>query len=284
MCLSLKSIAQHNPVDTTYYESGAIKCIKYMGDVIYTGYKTNVHYEDSFNPGVIGEPIADTSFYVGSVIFKTNQYLSNGIQFKRYFSHEWETINGQVPYHLRYYIFWAPLDELYSVKFNIAKDSTAIEAFWISAKDSTNSFRSKEIFTKLEMKDGFGDKSYHRHIFSIPNGEVTFHMQQNSGYLLKDFYVGQVKDSIWVNKKIVFYPGSLKIKLVGEYTDGDKSGIWTEYYENGNIKSNGSYSILYNENKDELKNGIWKYYDIDKKMIKQEHWSNGKLLKTKTFK
>ncbi len=282
LCLAFQAISQHKPIDTSYYESGAIKCIKYKGDIIFTGYQTNVYYEDNMEPETIGKPITDTSFYAKEIIFKTNQYLKNSIQLKRFYTDKLEPENGELGYSFEYYIFWIPLDELYSVQFNLAKDST-IRAFWISIKDSTNRFRSKEVLTKLEMKHGFDNKEYQRHIFSIPNGEITFHMQENSGYLLRDFYVGQYKDSIWVNKKIEFHQGSLKVKLSGEYTEGDKSGIWTEYYENGNIKSTGSYSILIDDKKDELKHGTWLYYSTKQKKIKQENWLNGKLQETKIF-
>ncbi len=57
----------------------------------------------------------------------------------------------------------------------------------------------------------------------------------------------------------------------GEYIDSMyyvKNGPYTRYYEGGTLECSGFY-------KDEKKDGIWKYYDVKGKLLKEEKYTNG---------
>lgn len=53
--------------------------------------------------------------------------------------------------------------------------------------------------------------------------------------------------------------------------DGQKHGSYFEYHESGELKIKGKY-------KNDLKEGIWKYYDLDGKMVKREKYKSGELI------
>ncbi len=64
-------------------------------------------------------------------------------------------------------------------------------------------------------------------------------------------------------------------KHYGSYIDTImyiKSGPYTSYFEDGNLKSSGYYI---NEKKD----SIWKYYDIKGKLLKTELYRQGQIVK-----
>jgi uncharacterized protein len=52
---------------------------------------------------------------------------------------------------------------------------------------------------------------------------------------------------------------------------GMKQGIWKEFYENDQPKSEGNY-------KDDKRDGIFKQYSMDGRVINKEEWRNGELL------
>jgi len=81
-----------------------------------------------------------------------------------------------------------------------------------------------------------------------------------------------------------YYPTG-RLKVEGSYRDNIKDGRWVEYYKNGVVKSDGyhvkekrfnQYGEKYvHIRKGGSKDGIWKYYDENKTLIKQETWSHG---------
>lgn len=55
---------------------------------------------------------------------------------------------------------------------------------------------------------------------------------------------------------------------------GDKSGLWTEYYLNGNKKCMGNF-------KNGNRHGVWKFWDEEKNLLKKEKYKNGHLVSGK---
>ena len=95
-----------------------------------------------------------------------------------------------------------------------------------------------------------------------------------------------------------------KLWIKGEYKLGEKKGIWEEYSENGIKIRQGKYigekrtpysetildSLLENgvivsglqfPIIEEIKDGVWNYWDIKGVLIKKELWDKGKLIETK---
>jgi len=56
----------------------------------------------------------------------------------------------------------------------------------------------------------------------------------------------------------------------GTYHNGKLEGLWSDYYQNGQIKSTG-------EMLDSLRQGIWHFYDDTGKMLSSENYVNGQL-------
>lgn len=84
-----------------------------------------------------------------------------------------------------------------------------------------------------------------------------------------------------IGKYTEYYRNGKK-SIEGNYDFFDiRTGIWQQFYVNGNLKSEGeyeSYNILSNPNGDAsvvlktvyLKNGLWKYYSKNNKIIKEK--------------
>ena len=52
----------------------------------------------------------------------------------------------------------------------------------------------------------------------------------------------------------------------GEYFEGNLKGIWTEWHDNGALKSKGNY-------KGKQKVGPWKYWDAAGNLVKEESFA-----------
>lgn len=116
-----------------------------------------------------------------------------------------------------------------------------------------------------------------------------------------------------LNGKWVEYYVNGKVKESGNFDKGERIGKWQEFYENDQLKSEGCYyqshtEIRYSENvvdslkktntynnyADETglsfpiivysKDGDWKYYSEQSKLIKEETYKDGKLIDTKEYK
>lgn len=100
-----------------------------------------------------------------------------------------------------------------------------------------------------------------------------------------------------------------QIMFTGNYKEDARTGEWKEYYENGKLKSEGSYCIdiapviVTYDNVDSLKkeypnliddtifvnyaldfkSGTWKYYNGEGKLIREEFYEKGKLIKTQDY-
>lgn len=65
-------------------------------------------------------------------------------------------------------------------------------------------------------------------------------------------------------------------KLIHTYLTANenmKNGLWVDYYENGNKSQEGNYIKS-------KKEGVWKYYNKNNELIKEEFYMDNKLLKT----
>lgn len=70
--------------------------------------------------------------------------------------------------------------------------------------------------------------------------------------------------------EITYYPNKKK-HTETKLLDGQKSGRYYEYYENGKVKVKGNH--LY-----DVRQGNWEYYDTSEKLIKTENYSRGRLM------
>ncbi len=72
------------------------------------------------------------------------------------------------------------------------------------------------------------------------------------------------RDGMWTN----FYETG-EVKSKGSYTDGKKDGIWEFFYKSGKIEQKGNF-------KDDKYNGSWFWYNEDGKIIREENFYQGK--------
>lgn len=116
-----------------------------------------------------------------------------------------------------------------------------------------------------------------------------------------------------LNGRWIEYFENDTIKQTGIYKEGEKIGEWKRFYKNGALLSIGSYipahtEIGYNDNVVDslktlpnysdfidddkgvsfpiivpLKDKTWKCYSEEGKLIKEETWDKGKLIKTKEY-
>lgn len=127
----------------------------------------------------------------------------------------------------------------------------------------------------------------------------------SNGYLGNLLYFKLNKlDSLF----ITYYKNG-HMMFTGNYKEDARTGLWKEYYENGKLKSEGSYCgdidpiIVTYYNVDSLKNeyptlledtiivnytldfksGTWKYYNEETKLIREEFYEKGKLIKTQDY-
>lgn len=124
----------------------------------------------------------------------------------------------------------------------------------------------------------------------------TFSLSKNDDTLNKIDANG-LRQGKWVItneiKKLPGYPESAKVEE-GLYVDNKKTGVWTEYFPNGNLKSKitfennraNGYMIMYNENGKIREEGTWKagrwvgkyklYYDNGEVQHEWNHNASGK--------
>lgn len=95
----------------------------------------------------------------------------------------------------------------------------------------------------LELKKGFG----------IPKGS-----KRVSGM---DRYTGEIIDR---------YPNG-QPRAFRYFLDGQKIWVWTTFYPNGKLESEGGYV-------QDLKSGRWKYYQVTGKLDHTEEWRDGTLI------
>ncbi len=143
---------------------------------------------------------------------------------------------------------------------------------------------------KMEV-DEKGNATYYRNITFSDKGELT-----NKNVV--DYYMSGEKQFegklIDINPDIIdgtckYYYKNGQLHLEGNMINGQKSGKWNEYHENGQLKVIQSYSektaTNYGQTKPEyIPSGIWIYFNKDGKKEKRVMYSNGEIISTKDFK
>lgn len=96
---------------------------------------------------------------------------------------------------------------------------------------------------------------------------------------------GQIKywpcpyDSINKFQQTAYYPSG-KIWFVHNLWDLQRVGPYKEWYENGNLKTEGQYVEPEKHGYRTIKTGRWIYYDENGKLVKEEWYEDDKLVKT----
>ncbi|MCS6967195.1 MAG: hypothetical protein RMJ44_01935 [Cytophagales bacterium] len=67
------------------------------------------------------------------------------------------------------------------------------------------------------------------------------------------------------------------LKAVGNFEEGLRHGLWTDYYAQGGVKAIGKYWY-------DREDSLWRYFHLNGQESQQEHWYKGKLLEVTDFK
>lgn len=165
--------------------------------------------------------------------------------------------------------------------------------------------------TYLKSKDSIIVKEGINAYFTNGNLEMLFFYMNDK--LNGDAYV--YYPSLSIKKKRFYVNDTLQgtatdyyengiVESIGNIVDGAKSGIWVSYYSDGIIKSEGKYTVINTDevneeglnkilqvffdnwitlNSLEVKDGKWKYFSENGKLLKEEFWEKGILKETKEY-
>ena len=112
-------------------------------------------------------------------------------------------------------------------------------------------------YAELENKNG---RYYMRKSGELFSGYVT---GNPTGKMQK----GQ-REGLWTeryNNGQVFWEGT--------YKEGEMHGLWLEYHSNGNLFARGNYV-------DGIKDRVWQYFGKSTKLIAEEEYRDGRLIRT----
>ncbi|MEW6469446.1 MAG: toxin-antitoxin system YwqK family antitoxin [Bacteroidota bacterium] len=121
---------------------------------------------------------------------------------------------------------------------------------------------------------------------AVKVGKWTY-WHQNGQLAAEQYYTNGAMTGTWkqwyqngaLELEINFTTGDAKIyyqngqvESTGKMLDGMlKDGAWVSYHDNGTKNTEGVY-------KKNQKDGVWKYWDRDGKLIGTENWKNGQLV------
>lgn len=104
-----------------------------------------------------------------------------------------------------------------------------------------------------------------------PHGKFTDYHRNGSKSIEGEYDYGH-KTGVWTT-----YVGEKeRLYSITTYRDGVPNGKSTLYYPNGQIEKEGNY---HNDSYD----GIWRYYNDEGKLIKEEHYENGRKISSKKY-
>lgn len=112
-----------------------------------------------------------------------------------------------------------------------------------------------------------------------PRSEVTYY--EDTEIKEKDFFENgsvELEEEIdkregYIIKRIINFSNS-KPQIIMELTDKKmKTYVYKEYYENGNLKEEGTLNFRKDMN-DYVKNGVWKFYDENGNLLKSVNFIN----------
>ena len=269
ICNSL--IAQKESIDTTFYVNKNIKTIRYLRDYHFDDHSIKREFRPSKNLSKIkdsifyydGGHLKEFRFPIGFRYFY-NDSAYGGIN--RYYGEGFKTFSATYgfPYFSNLTLF---------LNYNIS--DTLINTFSISTDDSLSG-KVRDFITSMKFDKKKGVKF----------GNIQNNPQPNwfnlgaYGSLYLDFYPTNFIKTIYLEYKKNGATNNVKLELredfsIEKYTVISKSTIemgYTKcYLKNGYLESEGGLLGV-------TKNGIWKYYDENERLLKTENWVNGKII------
>lgn len=147
-----------------------------------------------------------------------------------------------------------------------------------------------------EEVNSISDASFYREITFTATGSITNTPvvdYYKSGQKQFEGQLTAVEPDV-LNGPCVFYYENGNISSKGVMVNGQQSGKWEDFHENGNLKLTSSYAVNpsagpttndpLGKNKVYEMNGVWFYYNEDGAKYKKEVYAYGKLVSTKDIK
>lgn len=290
-------MAQVEPIDTTFYSKGIIKTIRYDKDSRYTGHSVNRIFKKSKNALDYNHPLVDTLFD-NSYKNKKNWTYYQGST--RMFLHENSNVyiskttkngyNKDSIYHKMNGVYCFLFKEIDDLDITLGyNNDTLINWFSLSIYDSIKGgFGFKELFfdARYDSKQGAKFSTNYQNFQCGNHGRIELFFRKNNLLHTTTFYP---QDSTILATHYEFYE-DFHCKQYGKVKGNIKIGEWYEYHPNSNISAIGKYeknnNIFFStkyepdiyERLYSIKDGLWKYFDVDGNLIRKEWYEKGKLI------
>lgn len=172
------------------------------------------------------------------------------------------------------------LISFYSISQNICEKYTQNLIGKDSFYDYYNIGKDKHIDTLLAIIDNSSQiyKAFYDFNYCFSNGIIKYYNSARKADKCiendtMDYYIYAFQPGKQTVTK--FYTPSCELVAEGVWYYQGFNGFYRDYYDNGNIKSEGSFSS------NDYKDGIWKYYDKFGNEIRIEEWDVARLISIK---
>lgn len=173
----------------------------------------------------------------------------------------------------------------------IEKNETGKTIYVYESNNQINTSISYYDSGRLSRINIFDDKE--NHIIYEVLYDSTGKVDIETNYIYKDSILHKKSYYTHTNQKALeYFEGNKPTSYLEYHLDGKiriKGTIlgmpinhvdkWQYYYANGNLEK----EVFYSKTNPNYKSGIWKYWDENGKLIKQEWYENGELKKTKNY-
>jgi len=270
LSLSFSQLAAQVRFEEKYFQNGKIKD---KGKFSSQGYKDSIWIEGEYDDGSYSYQVGNYDLGVKEGIWK--YYDDKGtLLFTELYK------GGSLQHYEGWNIEYNNKGGIYSKEKYV---NGKMDSLWVTYYDNGN--KSSEI-------DYVNDHYCGRYNEYYSSGKIKTEGHYELRYMLNSEMPRIVfNNSSRIDTGVLFYDeDSIEIK----------TGIWREYYENGQIDSMGSYfpchyrvldgpdtvpdednnlAIVKREYEFDFKDGLWKFYNASGKLIRDEFWENCKLKK-----
>jgi len=271
--LPILLLAQSHPIDTTFYNDGSIKNIKFK-DGVRVNAPTVRTFKKSNNPYDYNKALFDTLYFD----WKGREAWSIFAGTLRIFLHDSSYIyisKRRIGEFSGLYTFNFPDFNHLDVDIGYNQDTT-IHTFNVAFYDTSRGGLSfTELFIRSSFREGTRFSSERNSYTTVRCGSYgTVELVFSKLNLLEKIYLyrNHSSDEIYYE----FHENFL-CKKRGYLHNRVPKGEWVEYHKNGNLSSIGVYQLKISDDgfANSFKDGLWKYFDEYGNLLYDENYLNG---------
>jgi len=260
--------AQKEPVDTVFFPNKNVKTIRYRKDYLLTDISRKRFYRPSNNYS----KIKDEFYYNGHFHEPSTGYISwyNDTAYGGYHSYY-----GKGPQHFNYYYNFPYFNNIEILfRFRVTNNDTVLVHFSICSLDSST-MNVKDYIHSLDFNQN--KQTEFANVFTSGEGTSNWVDLGTFGKMSFQFYPKNKIKTLYFEYRKNGANKNIYLKLRPDFSIESYSTIYNDifnsvytknYYTNGYIESEGLY-------RKDLKEGNWKYYDLNEIIVKTEAWNNG---------